>query len=43
MIDMRDKMKAVTRSFGGGKMTGKMKEAKCSGGKMIMITGKWRS
>ena len=40
MMDMRDKMKAVTRSFGGGKMTGKM--AKCSGGKMMMIKGKWR-
>ena len=43
MIDMRDKMKAVTRSFGGGKMMGKMKEAKGSGGKMMMIKGKWRS
>ena len=37
---MKD-MKVVTRSF-GGKMMGKMKEAKGSGG-MMMITGNWRS
>ena len=45
VIDMRDKMKVVKRSFGGGKMMGKMKEAKGSGGKMIMMMtkGKWRS
>ena len=35
-IDVRDKMKAVTRSFGGGKMMDKMKEAKGSGGKKKM-------
>ena len=37
------KMKAVSRSFGGGKMTGKMKGAKCSGGKMMLLSRKWRS
>ena len=44
MIDMRDKMKAVTGLFGGGKMMGMMKEVKGSGGEMsmMMIKGKWR-